>query len=187
MATRRTSALFAFLPATLRGAVRHKSYAARGIGRGPSSETRFGPPGRHTARTDLPKLMGGKDNAPQPVELLLAALVGCESATAAFVARHMRPTFPLSHLEFDYSAERDERGAVSLPLIAEPPCVSHLQNLKGTVVVHLKPGSSDEPQERVEELRAHVEKRCPVASMVRAAGCRVDVEWVLAKDSDPAG
>eukprot|EP00965_Chrysotila_dentata_P060504 2005565-Pleurochrysis_carterae.AAC.2 len=34
----------------------------------------------HTIRTDVPKHMGGDDIAPQPVELLLAALVGVCSA-----------------------------------------------------------------------------------------------------------
>ena len=42
---------------------------------------------QHTIRTDTPKLSGGMDTAAQPVELLLAALVGCETATAHFVAR----------------------------------------------------------------------------------------------------
>ena len=45
---------------------------------------------QHTIRTDTPKLSGGADAAAQPVELLLAALVGCETATAHFVARGVR-------------------------------------------------------------------------------------------------
>ena len=45
---------------------------------------------QHTIRTDTPKLSGGMDTAAQPVELLLAALVGCETATAHFVARGVR-------------------------------------------------------------------------------------------------
>jgi uncharacterized OsmC-like protein len=45
----------------------------------------------HSIKTDLPKAMGGRDEAPQPVETLLAALVGCTQATALFVGRQMKP------------------------------------------------------------------------------------------------
>lgn len=39
----------------------------------------------HIILSDLPLSMGGTDTAPQPVLLLLSALVGCETATAHFV------------------------------------------------------------------------------------------------------
>ena len=42
----------------------------------------------HTILSDIPKAMGGSDTAPQPVYLLLAALAGCETATANFVGEH---------------------------------------------------------------------------------------------------
>lgn len=64
---------------------------------------------------------GGSDAAAQPVETLLAALIGCEQATAAFVARHMQPRMDLMRIDFIYYAERDNRGAVALPLDEEPP------------------------------------------------------------------
>ena len=53
---------------------------------------------------------GGSDAAAQPVETLLAALIGCEQATAAFVARHMQPRMDLLKIEFNYCAERDNRA-----------------------------------------------------------------------------
>ena len=40
--------------------------------------------------SDIPKAMGGGNTAPQPVYLLLAALVGCETATANFVGEERR-------------------------------------------------------------------------------------------------
>lgn len=39
----------------------------------------------YTIQSDIPKSMGGRDSAPQPVYLLLAALTGCETATANYV------------------------------------------------------------------------------------------------------
>ena len=57
-----------------------KSYHLTAVGEGPqcvtTTDTRF------TINADLPLLQGGKNTAPQPVELLLASLVSCKQATA---------------------------------------------------------------------------------------------------------
>lgn len=124
--------------------------------------------------------MGGEDAAPQPVELVLAALVGCEQATAAYVARHTRPRFPLRYVHFDLRATRDERGAIALPIDERPPVSSRLLRVEGTAIVHLSRGA--ESRARVEALGRRVEERCPVADMLRASGCELDVRWQMAKD-----
>jgi len=40
----------------------------------------------HTIQTDIPQKMGGKDTAPQPVEYLLSALIGCTQATSIYMS-----------------------------------------------------------------------------------------------------
>ncbi len=138
--------------------------------------------GGHAIRTDLPRAMGGRDEAPQPVELLLTSLVGCEQATASFVARQMRPRLPLAEIQFLYRAERDNRGAVALPLgDASPEVPARLSRVHGVATVTLNDGES-ETRERVEYLRRQVELRCPVANMMAAAGIELDIEWVLAAE-----
>eukprot|EP00526_Cylindrotheca_closterium_P021624 CAMPEP_0113655266 /NCGR_PEP_ID=MMETSP0017_2-20120614/29604_1 /TAXON_ID=2856 /ORGANISM="Cylindrotheca closterium" /LENGTH=104 /DNA_ID=CAMNT_0000568481 /DNA_START=71 /DNA_END=381 /DNA_ORIENTATION=+ /assembly_acc=CAM_ASM_000147 len=64
-----------------------KSYKLEGTGEGTKVEitTNTG----HSLATDIPKPMGGKDTAPQPVETLLASWMGCTQATALFVGRHL--------------------------------------------------------------------------------------------------
>ena len=94
-------------------------YGLRAAGKGAGAAVRFD--GGQTAHTDVPRAMGGKDAAPQPVELLLAALVGCEQATAAYVCRHLSPRVRLESIDFRYEAERDPRGALHLPLAEDPP------------------------------------------------------------------
>merc|ERR1712032_503454 len=64
-----------------------KRYALDGVSRGGGVELRTST--GHALRTDMPVSMGGDDEAAQPVEMLLAALVGCETATAHFVARQL--------------------------------------------------------------------------------------------------
>ena len=96
-----------------------KSYTLNGVGKGSRVEmtTNTG----HELHTDVPLKMGGTDSAPQPVETLLAALLGCTQATAIFVGRHLEPRILIERLEFvDIVAERDERGALTLPIETDP-------------------------------------------------------------------
>lgn len=149
----------------------------------------------HTLSTDVPKKMGGKDTAPQPVETLLAALIGCTQATALFVGRHLQPErLVLDRLEFDLTASRDERGAIQLPLLGRTDdddddenenesttsrarIPSRLQQVKGTVTVYAVKNQRIAP-EALKLLKEETEERCPVANMMIASGCRMDVDWV---------
>ena len=134
----------------------------------------------HDIRTDVPKAMGGADEAPQPVELLLAALVGCEQATAAYVARHMSPRFKLKYVHFSVVGERDDRGATALPVHEPAPCPARLSRVTGEAVVHVR--GPAETQARVDELARLVKSRCPVADTLRAAGTELEVRWRPAEE-----
>mmetsp|Transcript_17243 Transcript_17243/g.30792 ORF Transcript_17243/g.30792 Transcript_17243/m.30792 type:complete len:236 (-) Transcript_17243:83-790(-) len=125
--------------------------------------------------TDTPKSMGGTNNSAQPVYHLLAALVGCETATAHFVARQMR--IRIRGVAFDIKARRDQRGAIHLPLnaIDDFPVPSYLQVVEGQAAV-----DTDASQEQIDELAHQVHRRCPIASMLIASGCRLDIRWVKA-------
>ena len=135
----------------------------------------------HELRTDLPRRVGGRGEAPEPVETLLAALAGCTQATAVFVGRHMRPErLVLDRLEFDLTAARDERGALQLPLLQAERLTtipSRLQRVAGTVTVYVAEnraiGTAD-----LAVLKEQTEQRCPVANMMIASGCAMDVEWI---------
>ena len=64
-----------------------KWYHVYGTGRGTQVETMAR---SHRIALDVPKSMGGQDAHAQPVEHLLAALIGCEHNTALYVARKMK-------------------------------------------------------------------------------------------------
>ena len=132
----------------------------------------------HTLQTDLPKAMGGTNTAPQPVETLLAALLGCTQATALFVGR--QTGIVISKMEFDITAYRDERGALEMPIDVEtnrlPEIPSRLQELRGTVTV-VSP--QDLTPQQLTVLQEQTEARCPVANMMIASGCDMtNVEWI---------
>jgi putative redox protein len=132
----------------------------------------------HSIQTDLPKPMGGKDEAPQPVETLLAALIGCTQATALFVGRQMKPNrLLIDKMEFSLTATRDERGALQLPIEIDPHVPSRLQQVSGTIRVFAAKGARI-PNEQMTLLREQTEQRCPVANMMLASGCAMKVEWI---------
>ena len=151
-----------------------QSYHIKGLGErsGTSLKTVTG----HEIRTDLPLKMGGQDVHPQPVELLLAALIGCTQATAVFVGRNMKPRLVIDHLEFDIRASRDERGALALPILATPTIPAGIHTVEGTIKVYIKKGLMSANQ--LETLAEQTEARCPVASMMTASGCNMGIEWM---------
>jgi uncharacterized OsmC-like protein len=94
-----------------------KSYAVTGIGKGTFSAVTTA--NGFEIRSDVPRLSGGGDLAPEPVYLLLSALVGCKQATAEFVSLKMRMP-RIERIAFDLRAVRDQRGAIGLPIDRDP-------------------------------------------------------------------
>jgi uncharacterized OsmC-like protein len=152
-----------------------KSYHLTGIGTKSRIElfTNTG----HVLQTDVPKKMGGTNTAPQPVETLLAALLGCTQATAVYVGRHMEPRVLVERLEFDVTAYRDERGALDLPISRRPSIPARLQSVEGTVTVYLKNKNEQLSSEEIHLLAEQTEARCPVANMMAASGCKMLIQW----------
>eukprot|EP00468_Gymnochlora_sp_CCMP2014_P013686 CAMPEP_0167750162 /NCGR_PEP_ID=MMETSP0110_2-20121227/5832_1 /TAXON_ID=629695 /ORGANISM="Gymnochlora sp., Strain CCMP2014" /LENGTH=131 /DNA_ID=CAMNT_0007635441 /DNA_START=280 /DNA_END=671 /DNA_ORIENTATION=+ len=127
--------------------------------------------------TDVPKSMGGKDKAPQPVETLLAALIGCTQATALYVGRQISPRIKIQRMEFDLKGHRDNRGAIQLPIEEKTDVPPRLQLITGTVVVFGREGALIS-EEQLHALKELTEARCPVANMILASGCEMDVDWI---------
>lgn len=223
--TRRTRSLraagFATKTTSLEGAISSaddgaaattKSYKLDGAGVPGGTRVETTTDTGHKIATDVPKTMGGRDTAPQPVEMLLAAWMGCTQATASFVGRQLLPRRSRNEaggkeavpggrkrgrrprtellLEFDgIEAFRDERGALELPVHKTPGVPSRVRRIAGTIEVSVVRSESDGTNHRLlldpEELallREQTEARCPIANMILESGCEIDVEWVQASD-----
>lgn len=84
----------------------------------------------------------------------------------------------LKGISFRIDAWRDQRGAIGSPTEIEHGdfrIPSHLQSVSGTALV-----DTDGTQAQVDELAHEVHLRCPVASMMAASGCRLDIKWLKA-------
>lgn len=176
---------------TTRGTATTKTYGLSGRSTGAAGCTVDTDTGFQLA-TDIPKKVGGANSAPQPVELLLASLIGCETATAHFVARHLwpRPQNKIRSIEWStVVAERDERGALHLPIQDAPPVPAGLTRVSGvaTVATTGRSAGGDTADQitpaQVQELGRIVEERCPVAAMMQASGVALDFTWQLAPES----
>lgn len=153
-----------------------KSYQLEGRGEGARVEISTNT-GHHLA-TDIPKVMGGKDSAPQPVETLLAAWMGCTQATALFVGRHLPERVSIQRMEFEnIEAIRDELGAIQLPIDETPEIPSRIERITGKIKVFARKGATISSGQ-MELLKEQTEVRCPVANMIIASGCKIDVEWM---------
>mmetsp|Transcript_49 Transcript_49/g.102 ORF Transcript_49/g.102 Transcript_49/m.102 type:complete len:233 (-) Transcript_49:2-700(-) len=155
--------------------IHRKYYSITGTGQRSTvkMETNTG----HNLQTDVPRKIGGGDSAPQPVEHLLAALVGCTQATAVYVGRMMKPRLIIDRIEFDIHAHRDERGALELPIDECPKIPARLQRVSGKVMVYFKKGVQVS-EEQLKILGEQTEARCPVANMMHASNCVMDIQWV---------
>jgi len=131
----------------------------------------------HNLYTDVPVKMGGKDEAPQPVEHLLAALIGCTQATAVYVGRMMKPRLIIERIEFDLEGFRDERGALELPIEQFPSIPARLDCVSGVAKLHFKKGITPST-EQLMMLKVQTEARCPVANMMLASGCKMHIDWI---------
>ncbi|KGX85772.1 OsmC family protein [Pontibacillus litoralis] len=123
---------------------------------------------KHTLIIDEGKQQGGTDQGANPLETLLAALSGCESAVSNMVAKEMN--FDLQGIEFDIQGELDPRGFMGQEGIRR-----HFEKVTLRAVVE-----TSESEARIQELKAIVDDRCPVYQTLVAAGVEMDTEWVKA-------
>lgn len=152
-----------------------KSYKICGTGTGSAVEMKTNT--NHILHTDVPLKMGGRDAAAQPVEHLLAALIGCTQVTAVYVGRMMKPRLLVDKIEFDLVGYRDERGALELPIEDLPLIPARLERVSGIVKVHFKEGVAPSDLQ-LKMLKEQTEARCPVANMIHLSGCNMDTEWI---------
>lgn len=112
--------------------------------------------------------MGGKGMGPNPMEIALSALAGCENITARIIAREME--FDLQGIDFEMSAELDPQG-----IMGNPDIRTYFEKVEAKAV--LKTTESDD---RIQMLKRAVEQRCPMYGMVKAANVEMISHWVKA-------
>lgn len=116
----------------------------------------------HKLTIDEPESAGGKDKGPRPVEVVLAAYLGCTHVTIHRIAEEMGIKF---------SGLKVEADGDLMPL---------KENFKqrgiGRMSVNIDISTS-ESQERINNLAKELEERCIVTGILRRSGTELAVNW----------
>lgn len=124
--------------------------------------------GQHELVLDESEMMGGGNTGPNPMQTALTALASCENVTANVVAKEM--DFDLEDLNFKVSGTFDPRG-----FMGDSSVRAYFEEV--TVDVKVTTSESDE---RIKELQAQVEARCPIYTLFNAANVKMNDNWMKA-------
>lgn len=114
---------------------------------------------------DEPKNLGGFDEGPNPVEFVLAGLTSCTSVMIALIAKELQ--FSYDAVDFHNKGSIDVQGLMGVKGVSP-----HFQSVDFTVTI-----KTNESDDRIEQLKEAVEKRCPVMNLFRDAGVPVQSIW----------
>lgn len=115
---------------------------------------------------DEPEAHGGGGKGPSPLQGVLGCLCGCESVTFNRTAAEF--DFVYEGIEFEAAYTIDIRGRMGMRGV-----VPHFQSVKVQAFV-----TTDEPEDRLREVVAETEARCPVYNLIKDAGVRIEMVWV---------
>lgn len=124
--------------------------------------------GKHQIAVDEPVTMGGKDSAADPLSTFLASLLACENVMAQIIAKEME--FDLQGISFETEGTIDVSGLMG-NLEVDPK----FQEVKVKAYV-----TTNESQERIDQMRNAVDQRCPIFRTIKDAGIPITNEWVKA-------
>ncbi len=110
---------------------------------------------QHTFQVDEPPSLGGTDQGPNPVELVLAALGTCQEIVYAAYAAVLG--IQLEELEITVRGPLDPRGFFG---------VAPVPNGFERIEMHTRISSPDDPQ-RIQQLIETVQKHCPVLEIIQ--------------------
>ncbi len=115
---------------------------------------------------DEPKELGGTDIAPNPVELVLAALASCQEIAFSAFAAHLG--IEIEHVKVNVKGNLDLRGFLAI----EDSVFPGFQYIEYETVI-----TSNEPGEIIENLVEIVGKHCPVLdTLVRPVSVKGNVK-----------
>ncbi|MBB6445570.1 OsmC family protein [Bacillus benzoevorans] len=137
-----------------------------GIGNGMRTDSVAG---KHKIAIDEPETMAGKDSAIDPLSAFLASLIGCENVMAQIIAKEMN--FDLQGISFDVEGEIDPSG-----LMGNLEVKPYFEKVVIKAAIE-----TSESQERINEMQAAVDLRCPIFRTIKDAGIPVENQWVKAK------
>lgn len=109
---------------------------------------------------------GGTNEAPTPMDYVLGSFNGCVLIIIERVALEL--DFSFWNLKAHSVGIVDRRGVLGADGVSP-----HFQEVSNTIWF-----GTDESEERIEELKEIVAKRCPVYNLFKDAGVEIELNWV---------
>ncbi|MFD0714753.1 OsmC family protein [Paenibacillus sp. GCM10027626] len=125
-----------------------------------------------TFQIDEPVKLGGTDTAPTPMEYMLGSFNGCLLIVIEMIANEMQ--LEIRGLQAASTGTVDRRGLFGTANVSP-----HFQEVCNRVVF-----DTDEPIERIEQLKEQVKKRCPAYNLFYDAGIRIELDWSTAREAE---
>jgi len=113
---------------------------------------------------DEPVELGGTNTAPNPVEVTLAALGGCQEIT--WKAFGQATGVPLEKVSVEVHGDLDLRGF----FVVSKEARAGFHTIRGTVTV-----TSSASKERLERLKEVVDSHCPVKDMLSSVPINIEL------------
>lgn len=114
---------------------------------------------------DEPLERHGSNLGLTPTETFMASLIGCTNVISKRIAAGMG--LKTGEMKVALTAEMDRRGTMLLEEVEVP-----FSDVRMTISLE-----TDATDAQLEHLKAELARFCPIAKMIRAAGCTITEDW----------
>ena len=121
--------------------------------------------GEHSLLTDEPTNIGGTNTAATPLHMVLTSLLGCEQATAQFIAQKKK--LQINSIEYTIQGTYDMRG-----MLGKDNVSPKFQTVD--IVAKL---DTNMDQTQINSLQEQVHAMCPVVALFKEAGVEMNNQW----------
>ena len=119
-----------------------------------------------TIKTDEPVEDGGSNTGPNPMQLFIASLAGCQNEQAQVVADEL--SLSITQVDIKLEIDLDLSGFMG----TSDNSNGSYKNLRLEASV-----LGDVTNEQVKNLGQKVDDRCPILALLRTSGCEIESSW----------
>ncbi|MGK0386204.1 MAG: putative OsmC-like protein [Patiriisocius sp.] len=119
-----------------------------------------------TLHTDEPVEDGGSNTGPNPMQLFIASLAGCQNEQAQVVAEEL--SLSITQIDINVEIDLDLSGFMGT---ADHSNGSY-KHVRLEAVV-----KGEVTNEQIKTLGQRVDNRCPILALLRTSGCTIESSW----------
>ncbi|MEM7086748.1 MAG: OsmC family protein [Bacteroidota bacterium] len=122
-----------------------------------------------TLQMDEPVADGGSNSGPNPMQLFIASIAGCQNEQAQVVIEEL--SLNVNAIDINLEIDLDLAGFMGNTKHSD----GAYKEVRLQAVVQ-----GDATEEQIQELGARVDRRCPILGLLRSSGCKIISSWSAA-------